>query len=72
MGEERLPKQGMRWYPIERKKRKDGPTTCWVGGIQGMMRERGLAEENWKVRENWQKINWTRLNMFRKMQKKVV
>jgi hypothetical protein len=33
MGEERLPKQVMTWYPIKRKERKGRLNYTWMNGI---------------------------------------
>jgi hypothetical protein len=51
---ERLPKEVMKWRPPERRKR-GRPKLTWAEGITGLMRERGLVEEDWNDRHNWRK-----------------
>ena len=53
MGEDRLLKQVMPWYPIKRKKRKGRSKNTWTNGIRRMMGEMGLMEGNWRDRDNW-------------------
>jgi hypothetical protein len=54
MEEGRLPKEVMKWRPLGRRKR-GRPQLTWAVGIKGMMREKGLTEENWSDRSNWRK-----------------
>ena len=51
MEEGRLPKEVKKWSPPGR--RKQGRTKLtWAEGIRGRMGEKGLIEDDWKVRGN--------------------
>ena len=52
--EGRLPKQVMKWRSPGRRKR-GRPKLTWAEGIRGLMREKGLTEEDWSDRSNWRK-----------------
>ena len=52
MQEDRLPKEVMTCYPIGRNKRKGIPESTWIGGIRRTVGKTGLAEEEWRDREN--------------------
>jgi hypothetical protein len=53
--EERImPKEVMKWRPPGRRKRGK-PKHSWAEGIRGLMREKGLMEEDWNDRRNWRK-----------------
>jgi len=52
MGEEKLPKEVMKWRPPGRRKR-GRPKATWAEGIRGLMGEKGLMEEDCNNRENW-------------------
>jgi hypothetical protein len=54
MEEGRLPKEVMKWRPPGRRKR-GRPKLTWAEGISGLMREKGVMEENWNDRINWRK-----------------
>ena len=54
MEEGRLPKEVMKWRPPGRRKR-GRPKLTWAEGIRGLMREKGLMEEDWNDRGNWRK-----------------
>jgi len=60
MEEGRLPKEFMKWSPPGRRKR-GRPKATWAEGIRGLMGEKGLMEEDWKVRDKWKKkiiVKW--------------
>ena len=54
MGEERLPKEVMKWRPPGRRKRGVTKLT-WAEGIRELKGEKGLTEEDWTDRSNWRK-----------------
>ena len=54
MKEGRLTKEIMKWRPPGRRKR-GRPKLTWAEGIRGLMREKGLMEEDWNDRRNWRK-----------------
>jgi hypothetical protein len=54
MEEGRLPKEVMKWSPRGRRKRSR-PKLTWSEGIKGLMKEKGLMEEDWNDRGNWRK-----------------
>ena len=60
MEERRLTKKVMKWNPPGRRKRGRTKAT-WAERIRGLMRERGLIEEDWKDRHKWKKkiiVKW--------------
>jgi len=54
MKEGRWPKEVMNCHPPGRRKR-GRPKHTWAEGIRGLMREKGLMEEDWNYRSNWRK-----------------
>ena len=54
MEEGKLPKEVMKYRPPGRRKRSR-PKCTWADGIRGLMREKGLMEDNWNDRSNWRK-----------------
>ena len=54
MEESRLPNKVLKWRPSGRRKR-GRPKLKWAEGIRGMMREKGLMEEDWTDRSKWRK-----------------
>jgi hypothetical protein len=54
MEEGRVTKEVMKWSQSGRRKR-DRPKFAWAEGIRGLMREKGLMEEDWNDRGNWRK-----------------
>jgi hypothetical protein len=44
----------MKWHPQGRIKRRR-PKLTLGEGIRGLMREKGLMEEDWNDRSNWRK-----------------
>jgi hypothetical protein len=54
MEEWRLPKGVLEWRPSGRRKRSRLKLT-WAEGTGGMMREKGLQEEDWTDRNNWRR-----------------
>ena len=54
MEEGRLPKNVMKWSPPGRRKR-GRPKTTWAEGIRGLLRRKGLIEEDWNDRDKWKK-----------------
>jgi hypothetical protein len=54
MEEGRLLKEVIKWRPLGRRKRGRSKLT-WAEGIKGLMREKGLMEEDWNDRSNWRK-----------------
>jgi len=49
MDDTRIPKQILKWTPIERRKRGRLKATC-MGGIQKVMSERDLQPGDWEER----------------------
>ena len=48
----------MKWEPKGQKK-KVGPKLTWINCFQNVMRQKGLAEEDWEERNSWGwKILW--------------
>jgi len=54
MEEGTLPKEVMKWSQPGRRKR-GRPILTWAEGIRGLLREKGLMEEDWNDRDNWRK-----------------
>ena len=53
MEEGRFPKEVMKWRPPGIRKR-GRPKLTWAEGIRGLMGEKGLMEEDWNDRGNWE------------------
>ena len=47
-------KEVMKWRPPGIRKR-GRPKLTWAEGIRGLMREKGLMEEDWNDRREWRK-----------------
>jgi hypothetical protein len=54
MEEGRLPKEVLKWPPSGRRK-QGRPKLNWTEGIEGMMGEKGIMEEDWNGRSKWRK-----------------
>lgn len=46
MGDERLPKQVLKWKPLGKRKRGK-PRKSWIEGVNSEMQERGLEQDQW-------------------------
>ena len=62
MEEGRLPKEVMKWSLPGRRKR-GRPKLTWAEGIRGLMREKGLTEEDWNDKRQLEEedniiVNW--------------
>jgi hypothetical protein len=66
MEEGKLPKEVMKWRPLERRK-QGKPKLTWTEGIRGLMGEKGLVEEDWNDRDNWRRKIIELINGRRKM-----
>jgi len=53
MEEGRLPNKVMKWCPSG--KNRGRPKVAWAEGIRGLLGEKGLIEEDWNDRDNWNK-----------------
>ena len=53
MEEGRLPERVMKWSSPGRKRGR--PKLTWAEQIRGLMKEKGLMEEDWNDRDKWRK-----------------